>query len=63
MVFSIEVLVGVATQLDRAELLFDKTVDVLVLGVVIVTGSVCVVGFLCRSGLRARVGPVVLVGL
>jgi hypothetical protein len=62
-VVSIEVLVDVATQLDRSELLFDKTVDVLVLGAVMVTGTVCAVGFSCRPGLRGRVGSVVLVGL
>ena len=62
-VVSIEVPVDVAAQLDRSELLFDKTVDVLVLGAVIVTGTVCAVGFSSRSGLRGRVGSVGLVGL
>jgi hypothetical protein len=62
-VVSIEVPVDATAQLDRSELLLDKTVDVLVLGAVIVTGAVCAVGFSCRSGFRVRVGPAVLVGL
>ena len=61
-VASVVVPIG-ATLLDRFELLFDETVDVLVFGAAIVTGTVRMDGFPSLPGFRDRVRTATLVGL
>jgi hypothetical protein len=54
-VASVEGSVDAAPLLDRLELLFDETVNVLVFGAAIVAGTVRVCGFSSRRGFRGRV--------
>jgi hypothetical protein len=62
-VASVAVPTGAAALLDRSELLFDETLDVLVVGAAIVAGTVRMDGFSSRPGFRGGVGPAVLVSL
>jgi hypothetical protein len=60
---SVKAPVDATALLDRFELLFDETVDVLVFGAGIVARTVCIGLLRYQPGFRGSVGPSVLVGL